>query len=79
LQHDCKKERQYLPASSYFSHYKNNYSESTINKTKINNNIYIYTHIALDKIQQKIYYVVSWGVVHVEQQRLGAGSLAAWE
>jgi hypothetical protein len=35
LQHDYEKERQYLPASSYFSHYKNNGSESTINKTKI--------------------------------------------
>jgi hypothetical protein len=36
LQHDCEKERQYLPASSYFSHYKNNGSELIINKIKIN-------------------------------------------
>jgi hypothetical protein len=28
---------QYLPASSYFSYYKNNGSKSTINKTKILN------------------------------------------
>jgi hypothetical protein len=28
---------QYLSASSYFSHYKNNGSKSTINKTKILN------------------------------------------
>jgi hypothetical protein len=37
LQHDYEKERQYLSASSYFSHYKNNGSKSTINKTKILN------------------------------------------
>jgi hypothetical protein len=37
LQHDYEKERQYLPVSSYFSHYKNDGSKSTINKTKILN------------------------------------------